>query len=154
MIEEEYVRFETAKLLKEKGFDEICYASYEYFESGDEGDSETWKNRLENEALPSYDSYLEKLKALSYENAEVQNLLDLFIKSSENQREAIQHVINSVTELDTEELTNAEQCITDSETYLKMYEDGLESLCDKYNIEIVGEFQTSTMTDATESDAE
>lgn len=29
MIEEAYVSFETAKLLKEKGFDEPCYAYYE-----------------------------------------------------------------------------------------------------------------------------
>lgn len=28
MIEEAYVSFETAKLLKEKGFDEICYLGY------------------------------------------------------------------------------------------------------------------------------
>jgi len=29
MIEEAYVSFETAKLLKEKGFDEFCHAYYE-----------------------------------------------------------------------------------------------------------------------------
>ena len=32
-IKEDYVSFETAKLLKEKGFDETCYACYEYFSS-------------------------------------------------------------------------------------------------------------------------
>ena len=34
MIEEDYVSFETAELLKEKGFDEVCFSCYEYFESG------------------------------------------------------------------------------------------------------------------------
>ena len=34
MIQEAYVSFETAKLLKEKGFDEECYTFYEY-DSGD-----------------------------------------------------------------------------------------------------------------------
>ena len=33
MIEEDYVSFETAKLLKEKGFDKCCYLSYHYNES-------------------------------------------------------------------------------------------------------------------------
>ena len=28
MITEDYVSFETAKLLKEKGFDELCYQKY------------------------------------------------------------------------------------------------------------------------------
>ena len=32
MITEDYVPFETAKLLKEKGFDEICYKYYDVFE--------------------------------------------------------------------------------------------------------------------------
>lgn len=34
MIQEDFVNFECAKLLEEKGFDECCYACYEYFESG------------------------------------------------------------------------------------------------------------------------
>jgi len=34
MVEEDYVSFEVANLLKEKGFDGTCYACYEYFESG------------------------------------------------------------------------------------------------------------------------
>ena len=34
MITEDYCHFETANLLEEKGFDELCYACYEYFESG------------------------------------------------------------------------------------------------------------------------
>ena len=33
MIKERYCSFEVAKLLKEKGFDETCYACYEYFSS-------------------------------------------------------------------------------------------------------------------------
>ena len=28
MVQEEYINFETAKLLKDKGFDEICYLGY------------------------------------------------------------------------------------------------------------------------------
>lgn len=34
MIGEDYVSYETAQLLKSKGFDELCYACYEYFSSG------------------------------------------------------------------------------------------------------------------------
>ena len=32
-ITEDFVSFETAKLLRDKGFDETCYACYEYFSS-------------------------------------------------------------------------------------------------------------------------
>ena len=34
MITEDYVSYETSQLLKSKGFDELCYACYEYFKSG------------------------------------------------------------------------------------------------------------------------
>lgn len=33
MITEDYCSYEVSKLLKEKGFDETCYACYEYFSS-------------------------------------------------------------------------------------------------------------------------
>lgn len=33
MITEDYVSYRVARLLKEKGFDELCYACYEYFKS-------------------------------------------------------------------------------------------------------------------------
>lgn len=34
MIKEDYVSAEIARLLEKKGFNETCYACYEYFESG------------------------------------------------------------------------------------------------------------------------
>ena len=34
MIEEDYVSYKVARLLQEKGFDEVCFACYEYFISG------------------------------------------------------------------------------------------------------------------------
>lgn len=44
MIKEDYVNFETAKLLKEKGFDEPCYLGYnkngEYFPTNNRSNSQ------------------------------------------------------------------------------------------------------------------
>ena len=34
MITEDYVSYKVARLLQEKGFDEVCFACYEYFISG------------------------------------------------------------------------------------------------------------------------
>ena len=126
----------------------------QYFADGADQDSEAWKTKLETEALVSYDTYLDNLKALSYENAEVNNLKDLYVKSSEGQRDAIQHVVNAISEVNTDELDAAQQSITDSQTYLKMYQDELTRLCESYGIEMIGEFSTSTLTDASSTDAE
>lgn len=43
MITENYVSFETAKLLKEKGFDEQCYAYYNIFYDNDGKDLKLWR---------------------------------------------------------------------------------------------------------------
>ena len=125
----------------------------DYFESGADIDSETWKNQLENEALVSYDAYLEKLSALTYTNADVQNLKDLYEKSANSQRAAIQCVVDAINAVDSTKLADAQQNIEDSKTYLGMYQDELKKLCETYNITIVGEFQTTTMTDASATDA-
>ncbi len=127
----------------------------DYFSDSASKDSETWKNQLENEALASYNEYLESLNNLNYENAEVINLRDLFIKSSESQRDAIQYVVNAISDVSTDNLDLAQESIKDSETYMKMYQEELKSLCEKYNITMIGEFNTSTETDAASSgDAE
>ncbi len=126
----------------------------QYFADGSDQDSEAWRSKLETEALVSYNTYLDNLNALTYENAEVNNLKDLYVKSSEGQRDAIQHVINAIAEVNTDELDAAQQSITDSETYLTMYQDELTRICNSYGIEMIGEFSTSTLTDASSTDAE
>ena len=125
----------------------------DYFKDSSSQDSESWKTKLESEALTSYDTYLANLDALTYENAEVQNLKDLFAKSASSQRDAIQCVVDAINNLDSAKLGEASQCIADSETYLKMYEDELKRLCETYNIEIIGEFQSSKLVDASTGDA-
>ena len=125
----------------------------DYFKDSSSQDSESWKTKLESEALTSYDTYLANLDALTYENSEVQNLKDLFAKSASSQRDAIQCVVDAINNLDSAKLGEASQCIDDSETYLKMYEDELKRLCETYNIEIIGEFQSSKLVDASTGDA-
>ena len=124
-----------------------------YYEDGADVDSETWKTQLIDSAIPTYDAYLEKLRALTYTNGEVQNLLDIYIKSAEYQKEAMQDVVDAITNVDTDMLDAANSAITDSNTYMKMYEDELTRLCATYGIDMVGQFDASE-TDATATDAE
>ena len=154
-VQEEIVKFVNEDLPSINADRDSAVSVYNaYFEDGADQDSEAWKTKLETEALVSYDTYLDNLNALSYENAEVNNLKDLYVKSSEGQRDAIQHVVNAISEVNTDELDAAQQSITDSQTYLKMYQDELTRLCESYGIEMIGEFSTSTLTDASSTDAE
>ena len=54
MITEDYVSFETAKLLKEKGFDEQCYAYYNIFYDNDGKELKLWR-KYPHRAQPNSD---------------------------------------------------------------------------------------------------
>ena len=130
----------------------------EFFKEGADIDSETWKDQLKNNALVSYDAYLDKLNALNYDNPEVQNLKDLFVKSSNSQRQAIQCVVDAIEGFDSGKLSEAQQAISDSKTYMSMYEDELKRLCASYNINVSGEYTSDsfgdTSSNASSTDAE
>ena len=63
-----------------------------YFEKS--MDSEQWLSSLENDAITSYDSYLEKLKGFEYTTAEVQNLQSQYLQRR-RMRFVILHLNNS-----------------------------------------------------------
>ena len=132
--------------------DEAVAIYNKYFENEGEIDSETWRQQLEDEALTKYDTYLADLNGLVYTNSEVVNLKSLFTKSADAQRDAIECVVDSIKDMEPEKLDQAQQSIDDSKTYLKMYEDELKNLCEKYNINMVGEFQSGTSGDAEKTD--
>ena len=77
----------------------------------------------------------------------------MYAKSAQCQRDAIQYVVNAIADLDSTQLDEASQSITNSKTYLQMYEDELERLCEEYGITINGEFQSPSLVDASVTDA-
>ncbi len=123
-----------------------------YFENG-AGDAQEWIVKVRDEAIPAYDTYLNNLKGLSYESSEVQELLDLYIKSSEAQRAAMQSVVDGVSNVDASKLDEAQQSINDSKTYLSEYETKLTDLCSVNGITINGSFGSASMSDAVPDDA-
>jgi len=54
MITEDYVSFETAKLLKEKGFDEECYRFWQYDKANNKDDTDGISLSECNVYLPLY----------------------------------------------------------------------------------------------------
>ena len=112
-----------------------------YFEKN--MDSEQWLGSLENEAITSYDSYLEKLRAFEYTTSEVQNLQNQYIQSAELQRNAIQDVIDGIKNSDSSYFDSAEEKIEQSETYMAQYKDSLKTVCADNGITIKGELGTA-----------
>jgi hypothetical protein len=117
-----------------------------YFEKS--MDSEQWLSSLENDAITSYDSYLEKLKGFEYTTAEVQNLQSQYLQSAQLQRDAIQDVIDGIKNSDVAYFDSAEEKIQQSEEALSAYKSSLRSVCESNGITINGDIGEATSTDA------
>ena len=128
--------------------DEAVKLYNDYFSAGDEKDSDKWMTTLSQEAIPKYDSYLQKLKGLPFTNAEVGELKDLYVASAELQRDAIQGVVDAIKNADNQMLDAAQSKVEQSKEKLQAYYDKLKALCEANNISLEG------LTEATEAASE
>ena len=125
----------------------------EYFASNTkDADSTDWVKKLTDEAIPKYDEYISDLKALKYDSKEVNDLRYKYVRSAELQRDAINQIVNSITNNDDSYVEKAKKDIEDSKVALKEYEDSLKLLCQQNQITINGSFQMDNFT-ASPSDA-
>ncbi len=106
----------------------------EYFKAGEGVESEKWMDTLSKEALPKYDTYLAKLKAITTSNKEVEELKQLYLESSQLQRDAIQDVVNAIKNADSKLLDSAQSKVDDSQKKMKVYNEKLDTLCKANNI--------------------
>jgi len=109
-----------------------------YFAEGSDKNSETWMKTLQDEALPKYDAYLQKLNAIETVHQDVTDLKKLYVESADLQRAAIEDVINAIKNADTSLLDYARTKVEDSEKKLAEYEDKLRGMCSANNINLEG----------------
>ena len=109
-----------------------------YFSEGSDKNSETWMKTLQDEALPKYDAYLQKLNAIETVHQDVTDLKKLYVESADLQRAAIEDVINAIKNTDTSLLDYARTKVEDSEKKLAEYEDKLRGMCSANNINLEG----------------
>ena len=102
--------------------------------AGSEKDSEKWMTTLSQEALPKYDTYLANLKALNTTYPEVAALKELYLSSAQLQRDAIQLVVDAITNADSDMLNDAQKKVDQSRAKLQEYNDSLKTLCEQNNI--------------------
>ena len=127
-----------------------------YFTENGEKDSDKWMAILSEQALPKYDSYLEKLNGITVVHEDVASLKKLYVESADLQRAAIEDVINAIRNVDTSLLEYAQKKVDDSHIKLQEYEKKLRDLCMANNINLEGTVvpTTEAPTEATEATEE
>lgn len=124
-----------------------------YFESNDV-DLEAFATELQGTAIPDMTSYIDELSAIELKTDEVKSLRDLYLQSAQKQLDAMNKVSAALAEQNPDYLSEADALIDESSELLLQYQTNLRKLALDNDIKINGDFQTSTSTDATATDAQ
>ena len=117
----------------------------EYFANSTDT-SVDWAGKLTS-ALADYDTYMTDLNAISSDDQEFSQLLGLYKSSASAQREAMSDIVDALVNYDSSMFDAAQDKMTESKDYMVQYETMLKECCDKYMINIKGDFSLATSCD-------
>ena len=104
---------------------------------------------MEQTAIPSMESYIDKLNKIEVDSDEAETLKNLLVQSAGKQKDALTMVVSALKEENPEYLTQADSMIQDSIDYMEQYEAQLKSICKDYDITLNGVDETvATPVDA------
>ena len=104
--------------------------------------------KVKETCVPTMESYLNKLNALTTTAPEVGELKELYRQSAQKQYDAMKMVVSAIEGENPDYLTQANTLVTEAKTALADYETKLKEICDANNIKITTGAATSTATDA------
>lgn len=133
----------------EKNRDSAVAQFNEYFANSTDT-SVDWAGKL-TAALADYDTYMTDLNAINSDDAEFSQLLNLYKSSASAQRDAMSDIVEALVNFDSSMFDAAQDKMNESKDYMVQYETKLKECCDKYMININGDFSMATSSDSDES---
>lgn len=99
-------------------------------------DDETMYDTLEKTILPQYSDFVTKLKAITVETPELQEVHNLYIKGATSQLEAFQTVKKAIEEENDSLIDVANEKLTSGYELIMQMQDKLQKLADDNNVEL------------------
>jgi hypothetical protein len=127
---------------------------YNSYFSQDKVDLDKFKSDLEDTAIPKMKDYVDSLSLIEPESDEVKNLKELYYMGAELQYEAMVMVSSALDTENPEFLTQANELISQSESYITQYESQLRLLTVDYDIDVNGTFTSAADSSQDESQEE
>lgn len=115
----EFINDELPSIAADKDKALTIYNSY--FTSADV-DNDALATDLKNNAIPSMESYIDKLNAIEVETTEVQEIKQLYLIGVQKQYEAMKMVLNAIESEMPDYLVQAEALIVEAKMYMEDYE--------------------------------
>lgn len=128
---------------------DVAVNVYNAYFTLEKADKEQFLADLEQTAIPSMESYIDKLNKIEVDSDEAETLKNLLVQSAGKQKDALTMVVSALKEENPEYLTQADSMIQDSIDYMEQYEAQLKSICKDYDITLNGVDETvATPVDA------
>lgn len=93
-------------------------------------------NSLDNEMIPLVDDSLNKLKIITPQTPEVQELKDKYVMVMQTYKDGFEKMADGVREYDEAKMTAGSEKIDEALEYLKEYNDALEKLAEEVGAEV------------------
>lgn len=127
---------------------------YNSYVNSSDSDSQELLTALNDSIIPTYQSYLTQLNAVTADTAEVQTVKAVCVDGADKQLEALNKVVEAIDACDTSMLSEADVLIADSENIFGDYERQLKDLASQHEINLVSSRTTSNDTGESDSQSD
>lgn len=103
-------------------------------------DPQQFKTALTDEAIPKMQTFVDSLTAIETKTQQVSDLKNLYLAGSQKQLDAMNKVLAAINEENPDYLSEADDFITESNTFFAQYESQLRLFSVDYGITINGSF--------------
>lgn len=124
---------------------------YNSYVNSVDSDSQELLTALNGSIIPTYESYLTQLNAVTADTTEVQNVKAICVNGADKQLEALNKVVDAIDACDASMLSEADVLIADSESIFSDYENQLSTLASQHEINLISSRTTSNSTGDSDS---
>ena len=127
--------------------------TYNTYVNDPESDSQELLDAMNDTIIPSYQTYIDQLNAITPETEEVQAVKQVCVDGANKQYEALNKVVEAIEACDTNMLAEADTLIAESESIFSDYENQLSTLAAEHEISLVSS-RTGADSSEEETDSE
>lgn len=147
-VKEEIISFVNDGVAAKQEDRKAAIDIYNSYFTEDKVDLEAFKSKLNDEAIPKMQGYIDDISAIEAKSDDVKELKELFLLGAQKQHEAMVMVSSALDTENPEFLTQANSLISESESYITQYETKLRLLTIDYNIDVNGQFTSAATVDS------
>lgn len=134
-VKDDVIEFVNVELPTAKADHDSAIATYNaYFADGSNQDLATYKDALQNTAIPTMEKCITTISGLETETDEVKALKDTYLQSVQKEYEAMKMVVSAIDGENADYLTQADTLISEAASLMNDYQTQLQTIANEQGI--------------------